>query len=65
MTPPPAVLLAAQRALLEQSLSVGHYLKGAHRDAAIVRRVLRKAAHYAAQAKVNEQELVDYLRAKL
>jgi hypothetical protein len=62
---PEAVKIAAMDAMADMAPSIGSHLKGAHRDNAIIRAVLRKAAHYAAMAKVSEAALVEYLKGKL
>jgi hypothetical protein len=62
---PEAVKIAAIDAMGAEASSVGSHLKGAHRHNAKVRAVLRKAAHYAAKAEVNEAALVAYLKGRL
>ena len=60
---PEAVKIAAIDAMAD--VGVGSHLKGVHRENAKVRAVLRKAVHYAAQARVDQAALVEYLKGKL
>ena len=62
---PEAVKIAAIDAMAQEEPSVSRRLGDIHREAATVRRVLRKAVHYAAQARVDQAALVEYLKGKL
>jgi hypothetical protein len=62
---PEAVKIAAIDAMAQEAPRVSKRLQGIHREAAIIRAVLRKAAAYAAIAKVSEAALVEYLKGRL
>jgi hypothetical protein len=60
-----AVKRAAIDAMAQEAPRVSRLLRDIHREAAIVRAVLRKAVHYAAQGRVDQAALVEYLKGKL